>query len=182
MGRRRTGVKKVRDVMRYSHTTDLSERQIARALGVSRTVVAKTLCAFPLSGLEYSAVEQMPDSELLRRLGSEKPPQDGARYAELIALFPEMAIELKKKGTTLEWLWQKYLYEHPDGYQYSQFWLHFRQWRKDTHFGPSLMKNSPWKTNGLAEKAVQVETIPAGVGAGSSISTAISMPTRADEG
>jgi transposase len=130
MGRRRTGVKKVRDVIHYSHTTDLSERQIARALGISRTVVARTLCAFRTSGLEYSAIEQMPDSELQRGLGNEKVPQDGSRYAELSALFPEMAVELKKKGTTLEWLWQLYIREHPRGYQYSQFWLHFRQWGK----------------------------------------------------
>jgi len=130
MGRRRTGVKKVRDIIRYDHTTDLSERQIARALGISRTVVAKTLCAFQLSGLDYSAVEQMSDSELQKRLSTERAPEDGSRYAELTALFPEMAVELKKKGMTLEWLWQSYIREHPSGYQYSQFWLHFRQWRK----------------------------------------------------
>jgi transposase len=130
MGRRRTGVKKVRVIIHYGHTTDLSERQIARALGISRTVVARTLCAFRASGLEYSAVEQMPDSELQKSLGTERGPQDGSRYAELAALFPEMVIELKKKGTTLEWLWQMYIREHPSGYQYSQFWLHFRQWRK----------------------------------------------------
>ncbi len=130
MGRRRTGVKKVRDIIRYNHTSDLSERQIARALGVSRTVVARTLCAFRASGLDYSAVEQMPDSELEKSLETEKAPQNGSRYVELVALFPEMAVELKKKGTTLEWLWQKYIGEHPQGYQYSQFWLHFRQWCK----------------------------------------------------
>jgi transposase len=123
-------VKKVCDIIRYSHTTDLSVRQIARALGISRTVVAKTLCAFQLSGLDYSAVEQLSDSELVRRLGNEKPLQDGSRYGELIALFPEIVVELKKKGMTLEWLWQKYLREYPSGYQYSQFWFHFHQWRK----------------------------------------------------
>jgi len=103
MGRRKTGVKKVRDIIRYNHTTDLSERQIARALGISRTVVARTLCAFRASGLDYSAVEQMPDSELEKSLETEKAPSDGSRYVELVALFPEMAVELKKKGTTLEW-------------------------------------------------------------------------------
>jgi transposase len=130
MGRRRTGVKKVRDIIRYDHTTDLSERQIARALGISRTVVAKALQAFRASGLEYSSVEQMPDSELQKSLGQEKVPQGGSRYAELSALFPEMAIELKKRGVTLQLLWETYIGEHPNGYQYSQFWLHFRRWRK----------------------------------------------------
>ena len=65
MGRRRTGVNKVRDIIRYDQTTDLSERQIARALGVSRTVVAWTLQTFRARGLEYPAVEQLPDAVLV---------------------------------------------------------------------------------------------------------------------
>ena len=68
MGRRRTGVNKVRDIIRYGQTTDLSERQIARALGISRTVVARTLQAFRASGLEYPAIEQLADSELQQNL------------------------------------------------------------------------------------------------------------------
>jgi len=43
MGRRKTRVNKLRDIIHYRYTTDLSERQIARALKLSRTVVAKTL-------------------------------------------------------------------------------------------------------------------------------------------
>ena len=119
MGRRRTGVKKVRDIIRYGHTTDLSERQIARALGISRTVVTGTLQSFRASGLEYGQVEQMPDSELQKSLEQEKGLQDGSRYAELSALFPEMVVELKKKGVTLQWLWERYIGEHPAGYQYT---------------------------------------------------------------
>jgi transposase len=123
-------VKKVRDIIRYSHTKDLSERQIARALEISRTVVARTLHAFQASGLEYSAVEQMPDSEFQKSLEQGESSQEGSRYGELAALFPEMIVELKKKGVTLQWLWERYIGEHPNGYQYSQFWLHFRLWRK----------------------------------------------------
>jgi hypothetical protein len=37
MGRRRTGVNKVREIIRYGCTTELSEQQIARALEISRT-------------------------------------------------------------------------------------------------------------------------------------------------
>ena len=111
MGRRRTGVNKVRDIIRYGQTTDLSERQIARALGVSRTVVARTLQAFRASGLEYPAVEQLADSQLQENLERGKTPQDGARYTALAERFPEMVVELKKKGVTLQWLWERYIHE-----------------------------------------------------------------------
>ena len=115
MGRRRTGVNKVRDIIRYNHTGDLSERQIARALGISRTVVARTLQAFRASGIEYSAVEQLPDSQLQQNLERENTPQNGARYTELAERFPEMVVELKKKGVTLQWLWESYIHEQPPG-------------------------------------------------------------------
>jgi transposase len=130
MGRRRTGVNKIRDIIRYGQTTDLSERQIARALGISRTVVARTLQTFRASGLQYSAVEQLPDSELQQNLERGNTPQEGARYKEVAAGFPEMVVELKKKGVTLQWLWERYIHEHPQGYQYSQYCLHFHRWRR----------------------------------------------------
>ena len=128
MGRRRTGVNKVRDIIRYGQTTNLSERQIARALGISRTVVARTLQTFRASGLEYPAVEQLADSQLQENLERGKTPQDGARYTELAERFPEMLVELKKKGVTLQWLWEGYIHENPQGYQYSQYCLHFHRW------------------------------------------------------
>jgi transposase len=36
-----------------------------------------------------------------------------------------MVVELKKKGVTLQYLWEQYINEHPQGYQYSQFCLNF---------------------------------------------------------
>ena len=41
-----------------------------------------------------------------------------------------MVVELKKKGVTLQWLWERYIHEHPQGYQYSQYCLHFHRWRR----------------------------------------------------
>ena len=130
MARRRTRVTKIRDIITYSLTTKMSERQIARALSISRTVVAKTMRSFTASGLEYAKIDGMPDSELLQALGGAKVPQSRARYQQLVGRFPEMAVELKKKGVTLQWLWELYIQDCPQGYQYSQFCLHFHHWRK----------------------------------------------------
>lgn len=129
MGRRRSKVNKVREIIRYGCTTELSERQIARALEVSRTVVAKTLRAFRHSGLDCDTAAVMADSELLKRLDGERAVSADGRYAVLEARFPQMVLELKKKGMTLQYLWEQYANEHPDGYQYSQFCRHFYRWR-----------------------------------------------------
>ena len=43
-----------------------------------------------------------------------------------------MVKELRRKGVTLQLLWEEYLREHPDGYQNSQFCHH---WRKSAEVG-----------------------------------------------
>jgi len=131
MGRRKTRVSKVREIIHYGCTTRLSERQIGRALCVSRTVVAKTLRAFRQSGLQMAAVQAMADSELQQRLQGAAAPDPDSRYALLAARFPQMVLELKKKGMTLEYLWDRYANEQPQAYQYSQFCRHFQRWRQD---------------------------------------------------
>ena len=65
MARKRTSMKKIRDIIRLKKTTDMSERQIARALNVARTVVAQYLNDFYKSGLNYEQINETADSELL---------------------------------------------------------------------------------------------------------------------
>jgi len=128
MARKRIGMKKIRDVIRLRSTTELSERQIGRALSISRPVVAKYWNGFQASGLTYEQIAEMADSELLRMV--EKPKGGkSVRYREMAQQFPHIVVELKRKGVTLQLLWQEYKEEHPDGYQYSQFCLHFQSWK-----------------------------------------------------
>jgi len=128
MARTRIGMKKIRDVIRLKSTTELSERQIARALSISRPVVAKYWNGFQASGLAYENIAEMADSELLRMV--EKPKVGkSAKYREMARRFSHIVMELKRKGVTLQLLWQEYKEEHPDGYQYSQFCYHFNSWK-----------------------------------------------------
>jgi DNA transposition AAA+ family ATPase len=41
MARKRINMKKIREIIRFKETTDMSERKIARALKISRPVVAQ---------------------------------------------------------------------------------------------------------------------------------------------
>ncbi len=128
MARTRIGMKKIRDVIRLKSTTEMSERQVAKALSISRPVVAKYWNGFLASGLAYEQIAEMADSELLRMV--EKPKVGkSAKYQEMSRYFPHIVIELKRKGVTLHLLWQDYKQEHPGGYQYSQFCYHFTSWK-----------------------------------------------------
>jgi transposase len=121
-------MQKIRDIIRLRLTTEMSERQIGRALKVSRTVVAKTMAQFRSSGLEAEAIANMSDSALEQAMWRKDRVIDTARYRKLEERFPTMVLELKKRGMTLEWLWKEYVEEHPDGYRYSQFCLYFQRW------------------------------------------------------
>jgi transposase len=128
MARKRTSMKKIRDIIRLKETTDMSERQIARALNVARTVVARYLNDFSTSGLNYEQIEQMADSQLLSILKKRKVRKN-KKYEELAKQFPYFVKELKKKGVTLNLLWKEYKKKYPDGYENSQFCYHFQMWR-----------------------------------------------------
>jgi biotin operon repressor len=64
MGGKRTRMVKIRDIIRLRLTTELSERQIGRALKVSRSVVSKTITQWRASGLDARAIAEISDSVL----------------------------------------------------------------------------------------------------------------------
>jgi transcriptional regulator with XRE-family HTH domain len=129
MARKRIGMKKIREVIRLKMSTELSERQIARALNISRPVVAKYWRGFQDSGLKPEQIDAMADSELVQRLEPQPRLEKSTKYRELTHYFPYFVKELKRKGVTLHLLWEEYRQKHPEGYQYSQFCCHFQRWR-----------------------------------------------------
>jgi transposase len=128
MARRRVRVETIKDIIRYRLGSGMGERQVARALKVSRTAVSKYVEAFQASGLELSGLEGMADSALREALQAARPATQSTRVQQLSGRFPTMLAELKKKGMTLQLLWERYLRDCPQGYQYSQFCYHFQRW------------------------------------------------------
>jgi transposase len=128
MARKRIGMKKIREVIRLKSLTEMSDRQISRALNISRPVVAKYWQGFQDSGLLFEQIEEMADSELIRLL--EKPRIEKSRtYQQLHQYFPYYVKELRRTGVTLQLLWREYKQKHPQGFQYSQYCYHFQMWR-----------------------------------------------------
>ena len=101
MARRRISVERIKEVVRYGVTTDLSERALGRALKVSRTAVAKLpgyLECFRASGLTWEQAQELPDSELLSVLEGNRPVRTSARYERPSERLPMMVKELRRKG------------------------------------------------------------------------------------
>lgn len=122
---------RIREILRLGATQDMSQRMIARAVGVSRPAVSRYLSAFTCSGLKYEETVDLPDSELLSCLDPKSSRSESRRYQDLCSFFPYFLSELKRVGVTRQLLWKEYLLKHPDGYQYTQFCHHFRVWYED---------------------------------------------------
>jgi predicted transcriptional regulator len=122
-------MRKTREVIRLVEECGLSKRQVATAVQVSRPMVTKYVDAFKDSGLEYDQIKELSDSNLMELLFGKK---ESSKKAEtLIKLFPVLAKELKKKGVTLQLLWEEYIEQYPDGLRSSQFNYHFNKWSDD---------------------------------------------------
>ena len=110
MVNRRIRMSKIKEIIRL-HEADLSIRTIAQALNVSRPVVSQYIIDYSASGIKYSSIANISDTELTQLLGKTK--QESQKYKELASGFDYFTKELKRKGVTLHTLWEEYIEKYP---------------------------------------------------------------------
>jgi len=119
-------MRKIRDVLRLRHSTDLSLEAIARALNISKGVVTKYLKLAADAGLSWPLPADLDDGALERRLYS----QPSARASAFVE--PDYALvhqELKRKGVTLTLLWEEYRATVGiAAFQYTAFCTRYKAW------------------------------------------------------
>lgn len=126
MPRQRLSMRQIHEVLRLKWAAGLSERQIARSLGLSRPTVAAYVRRAQVAGLSWPLPEGLDAATLEQRLFPAS-----ATLAPTTHLVPDWATvhhELKRKGVTLFLLWQEYKATTPDGFQYSWFCHAYRAW------------------------------------------------------
>jgi transposase len=103
-----------------------SDRAIARSVGKARSTVGEYLTRFKASGLQWPLAPTFDEEALERRLFPEPGP--GEKMAPDHAY---VAIELRRKGVTLQLLWVEYAKEHQEcAYQYSHFCELHQAWQR----------------------------------------------------
>ena len=123
-------MRKIKEVLRLKYTHDLSDRQIARSCGISRSTVAEYLMRARAAGLDWPLPSELDDATIEAKLF---PHESGKaeRGQPPMANCEQIHRELQShKHVTLQLLWQEYKEAHPDGYQYSQFCELYRRWEK----------------------------------------------------
>jgi transposase len=118
-------MRKIRDVLRLTHTMGLSRREVAEATGVSKSSVGDYIRRAEAAGIAWPVAEGLGDAELELRLFP--VTEDTPARAE--PDWPSIHEELKRRSVTLVLLWQEYQAEHPGGYSYSRFCELHDRWR-----------------------------------------------------
>ena len=126
MPRLRSSMRQIREVLRQKWELGFSVRRIALSCGLSRPAVSNYLRRAEASGLSWPLPASLDDTQLERRL---LPPPPPSRVPRPKPDWAAVHRELKRKGVTLQLLWDEYKAANPKGYQYSTFCLHYRRWR-----------------------------------------------------
>jgi len=136
-------MRKIVDVIRLKFETGLSHERIAAATGVSKGAVTKYLQRASAAGIGWPLCSQMDEAQL-EALLFPNPAPERSGYAD--PGFAHIHQELKRKGVTLQLLWEEYGAAHPcQAYGYSQFCFHYQR------FAASL-KRSMRQTHRAGEK------------------------------
>ena len=149
-------MRKIREVLRLKFEAQLSHEQIAGACGISKGVVSKYGQLAAAAALGWPLPEGMDDAALEARLFPRAAP--AARFA-----VPDGALihqELKRKGVTLQLLWEEYAEANPQRhYQYTQYCHHYevyrgrlRRWMRQHHrAGEKLFLDYAGQTVGIVD-------------------------------
>ena len=126
----RLSMRRIRDLLRPKFENGLSSRVIAASLGISKGAVGEYLRRARAAGLAWPLPEEMTDTALERRLFPTAP--DVAAIGRPEPNWAYVDQELRRTGVTRGLLWQEYRAEHPDGYGYTWFCVHFDAWKRRT--------------------------------------------------
>lgn len=120
---RKKSMRTIREILRLHLEHSLSQRAIARACAVSPTTVGDHLERITRAGLDWPSIVVLDDSSLKTVLF----PEGSTVSRRPLPDFDYLRKEMKRKGVTLQLLWEEYRAIHPDGYGRTQFFDLYRR-------------------------------------------------------
>ena len=127
MPRKREPMRKVKDILRLKFEAGLSHERIAAAVGLSKGAVTHYLQRAARAGVSWPVAPTLDDTALEALLF---PPAPKSRSSYAVPDFAVIHQELKRKGVTLQLLWEEYALANLGvAYRYSQFCAHYHRFR-----------------------------------------------------
>ena len=127
--KKRLSMRKINEVLRLYYERGLSQRQIAKSCRISSSTVSGYIHRFESIHLQWPLPGEITESQLVDLLFPKSPDTASTHRRSL----PDMATvhqELRRKGVTLQLLWEEYRVNATQAYQYSQFCNLYRRWVK----------------------------------------------------
>lgn len=124
----RVTMKKIREILRLKYEAKLSNRNIARILNISAGAVSNYTSPLKHREIEWAQLQPMSDSDLERMLYPTK--YLSPRREMQVPDFSKIHQELKRKGMTLQLLWEEYYEIYKEkAYGRTQFCKLYQHWR-----------------------------------------------------
>jgi len=117
-------MKKLKEIARLLLECNLGIRPIARACNISNSTASTYVEKFKELGATYKEICEIDEDTLLELLFTKK------ESSKQLPDFPYLVGEMKKKGVTLQLLYEEYKRDNPDGYERSRFYQLYREWVK----------------------------------------------------
>lgn len=121
----RMSMRNVREILRLKLSLGLSHREAAASCGTSAGFVGGLVVRAAALGLQWEDIAALDDAALESKLATKTPKGQADRA---LPDFAVIDIERRRPGVTLRLLHLEYLETNPDGYQYTQFCQHYRDW------------------------------------------------------
>ncbi len=127
-------MRKIREILRLHFDAGLSTRQVALSCNNGRSTVGEYIKRARTAGLGWPLPVDMDDTQLEAALFKQpnyktKRPLPNMHY---------LHAEIRRKGVTLQLLWNEYKQAHPDGYEYTQFCEHY--WRSKQNYSDPMVE------------------------------------------
>lgn len=120
-------MRKISEVLRLRYQLSLSFQQIADSLNISIATVSSYIKRAQAAQINWPLPPGMDEAQLQRLM---LPPPTGIQPSFRRPDFPYIHAELKRKGVTLQLLWEEYVQlDPPTAYKHTQFCEHYRRWR-----------------------------------------------------
>jgi transposase len=121
-------MRQIKDILRLRHDAGLTLREIARSLNISVGVVSKYLQLAAAAGITWPPPDDLDEDALAQTL---QPLPLADLSTTPLPNFVELHKELRRKGVTLQLLWEEYAGANSDEhYSYSHFCALYREWRQ----------------------------------------------------
>jgi transposase len=121
-------MRRIREVLRLRHAQGLTERVIARTLGVSNGVVHGYLRRARLAGLSWPLPDGLDDEALELLLFP--APSSAQTDQRPVPDWVYVEKELRRRGVTRVLRWEEYRAAHPDGFGHTWFCTTYEAWKE----------------------------------------------------